>query len=60
MNKEVEVLIESVDNGMALGHSSNYLEVAIKTDTLKQNDLVKVVITKVGYTISEGEVLYVF
>ena len=60
LNKEVEVLIESVDNGMALGHSSNYLEVAIKTDTLKQNDLVKVVITKVGYPISEGEVLYVF
>lgn len=50
----LEVIIEKIDNGIAFGHSSNYLEVKFKANNAKENDLVNVLITKVGYPISEG------
>ena len=50
----VEVLVEKVIDGVAFGHSSNYLEVEFKTKTAKENDLVMVLITKVGYPVCEG------
>lgn len=60
LDKEVEVLIETIENGVAHGHSSNYLEVAIKDPNLKQNDLVLTKITKIGYPTSEGRTINVF
>ena len=57
LGKTVEVLIETIENGYAFGHSSNYLEVKIKDDNLKQNDLVNVQITSVGYPVSVGRVI---
>ena len=57
LGKKVEVLIETIDKGYGVGHSSNYLEVKVRSDDLHQNDLVSVEITKVGYPISEGRVI---
>ncbi len=53
-----EVIIEEIKDGYAYGHTSNYIEVVIKDNGLKENDKVKVRITDVGYPKSKGE-LYV-
>lgn len=53
VDKEVMVLVEKVVNGNCYGHTSNYLEVEFKGNA-KQNDLVKVKITKAGYPKSKG------
>ena len=48
------MIVEKVTDGVAFGHSSNYLEVKFNTDNAKENDLVFVKITKVGYPVCEG------
>lgn len=53
-NMFVEVIVEKVTDGVAFGHSSNYLEVKFNTDNAKENDLVFVKITKIGYPVCEG------
>ena len=54
MESYVEVLVEKVVDGVAFGHSSNYLEVKFNAMLAKENDLVMVLITKVGYPVCEG------
>jgi threonylcarbamoyladenosine tRNA methylthiotransferase MtaB len=53
LGKTVEVLVERVQNNVAFGHTSNYLEVEF-SGFVEQNDLVKVMITEVGYPICKG------
>lgn len=55
-NKDVEVIIERINNGIAFGHSSNYLEVTFPALNFKENDLVNVKITKVDYPVCTGEI----
>lgn len=50
----VEVIVEKIENGIAFGHSSNYLEVKFPVEDALENELVYVLITKAGYPISEG------
>lgn len=57
LGKTVDVLIEKVTGNKAFGHSSNYLEVEVSGDNLKENDLIFVRINKIGYPISYGEKL---
>lgn len=54
VNKVVEALVEKNENGIAFGHTSNYLEVSFKSEK-QNNELVKVKIIKAGYPISLGE-----
>ena len=44
--KEVEVLIEKIEDGLAYGHTDNYLYLAFPSNNHKVNDLVKVIFTK--------------
>lgn len=55
IGKTVEVLVEKVQNGIAYGHSANYINVEFPTKTAKNNDLVKVVLTNATYPISSGK-----
>ena len=45
INKELEVLIEKVKDGISMGHSGNYLEIKIM-DELEHNKIYKVIITE--------------
>ncbi len=55
LNKAVECLVEKVEKGYAFGHSSNYLEVSFKdSGNIKENDLVIVKITEIGYPVCKG------
>lgn len=54
LNKEVTVLVENIKDGICYGHSSNYLQVSFKSNDTKENDMVKVKLTKIGYPLSEG------
>lgn len=56
LHEVVEVLVEKVDKNIAYGHTSHYLQVSFDAKNYKQNDLVKVKITKIGYPISKGEI----
>ena len=49
LNKTIDCLVEKVVDGICYGHSSNYLEISFRSDMHKENDLVNVRITKVGY-----------
>lgn len=51
----VEVIVERINNGMAFGHSSNYLEVRFKANKAKENDLVKVRLLELAYPVMIGE-----
>ena len=57
LNKNLEVLVETINNGICYGHTSNYLGVSFKSDSCCENDLVTVTLTKINYPICEG-VLY--
>ena len=57
LGKTLEVLVENNENGIAFGHTSNYLEVEFESQSAKANDIIKVVITEVGYPISKGCVI---
>lgn len=56
VGKVVEVIVEVVNNNIAHGHSSEYLEVEFKGD-VKANDLVSVKITEAGYPVSKGVIV---
>src|SRR5690606_8779223 len=42
IGKKLEVLVEKVQNGIAYGHSANYINVMFASETAKGNDLVQV------------------
>ena len=55
LNKEIDCLVEKVINNVAFGHSSNYLEISFKcNDDIKENALVNVVLTEIGYPVWKG------
>ena len=59
VNKEVEVIVEKIENGIAFGHSSNYLEITFNVINAKENDLVNVIVIEANYPISKGIENYV-
>ncbi|HHX78610.1 MAG TPA: tRNA (N(6)-L-threonylcarbamoyladenosine(37)-C(2))-methylthiotransferase MtaB [Acholeplasmataceae bacterium] len=60
LNEIMEVIVERNNNGIAYGHSRNYLQIEFKSDLVKENDLVKVKIIEVGYPISKGEIYEIY
>ena len=57
LNKEVDVLFETIKNGYYVGHSSNYLEVLVKSDIDLTNQILKVKITKINEENMKGELV---
>ena len=55
----LEVIPEEMKDGKIVGHSDNYIKVAIEGDESLIGELVKVKITEPGYPISKGEVVKV-
>lgn len=55
----LEVIPEETKDGKIVGHSDNYIKVAIEGDECLIGELVKVKITEPGYPISKGEVVKV-
>ena len=53
VDKKVVVLVEKVQNGIAFGHTSNYLEVEFKGN-VEKNVFVEVMITEAKYPICKG------
>jgi len=51
----VEVLIEQKKDGYWVGHTTNYLEVGIKDDNIKENDILNVRLTQLMNGILIGE-----
>lgn len=56
LNEIVEVIVEKNVNGIAFGHSRNYLQIEFISKTVRENDLVKVKLKQIGYPISKGEI----
>ena len=54
----LEIIVEKNENGIAFGHSNNYLEVKFPSLMAKPNDLIKVKITEADYPISKGSVVH--
>lgn len=54
INKEVEVLIETIKNGKSIGHTENYLKVEINEE-LERNTIVNVLIKKRIDNYLEGD-----
>ena len=54
IGKIVDVIVEKNEDGLAFGHSSNYLEVEFISEKAKANDLVHVLIEKADYPVSRG------
>lgn len=54
----LEIIVEKNENGIAFGHSNNYLEVEFPSLVAKPNDLIKVKITEADYPISKGSVVH--
>ena len=55
IGKELEVLVEKNTEGLAYGHTSNYMEVEFKSTTAKNNDLVWIRLEKADYPLSLGK-----
>jgi threonylcarbamoyladenosine tRNA methylthiotransferase MtaB len=53
--RELEVLVERNTNGLAYGHTSNYLEVEFKSVSAQNNDLVWIRLEKADYPLSLGK-----
>lgn len=53
-NQDLEVLVETIENGFANGHTSNYIQVRFPAISVKTNDLVMVNLEKIDYPISFG------
>jgi len=58
LNRNLSVLVEKVEDGIAYGHSENYLPVKFAAD-VNVNDLVNVEITEIGYPNCKGELISV-
>lgn len=56
LNSEVDVLIETNEDGYSYGHTSNYLHVKVKGN-YKQEEIIKVLVTDVEYPYVIGKVL---
>ncbi|MGD9604601.1 MAG: tRNA (N(6)-L-threonylcarbamoyladenosine(37)-C(2))-methylthiotransferase MtaB [Bacilli bacterium] len=52
--KEESVIVEKIIEGIAFGHTSNYLEVQFPTNNAQKHELVKVIIREAGYPISQA------
>ena len=60
IGKTLDVIVEKVQNGIAYGHSGNYINVMFKTNTAKQNEMVKVELVDANYPIANGkEIMHV-
>lgn len=55
----LEVIPEEMKDGQIVGHSDNYIKVAIDADESLIGELVKVKITEPGYPVAKGEVVKV-
>ena len=55
IGKTTQVLFEQEKNGYSIGHSSNYLEIAVK-DKAEKNSLHNVRITKIWNNLLQGEI----
>ena len=54
----IDCLVEKIENGIAFGHSSNYLEISFEAkDNVKENDLVYVRLNEIGYPVCKGVML---
>ena len=53
LNKELEVLIEEVNNNVSIGHTNNYIKVLIEEE-LKHNNLIKIKINNVVKNLVKG------
>ena len=60
LNKTVNVLFETTKKGYYIGHSSNYLEVYVKSDFDLTNKFCDVLITSIEENMMKGEVICVF
>lgn len=55
--KVLEVVIEKIKGNIAIGHSSNYMEVEFTGENLNLHEIRKVYINKAGYPISQGKAI---
>ena len=53
----LEVIVEKVKDGYAIGHASNYLNIKFPVDADFDKRVVSVKITKAGYPLCEGEIV---
>lgn len=56
INKDLDILIEEMDNNESIGHTSNYIKVYVKR-VLKRNDIYKVKITNISNNKVYGEIV---
>lgn len=56
LGKKLDVIIEEIKNGKAYGHSSNYIEIEIDNPNIKENSKVEVILSKIDYPVSRGDV----
>lgn len=56
IDKEVEILTEEVQDGLIIGHTSNYIRVKIKEDlvNVRRNDIIKAVMIKATNTDAQA------
>lgn len=60
VGKVLDVIVEKVENGIAYGHSSNYINIMFPTIAAKQNEIVKVELINANYPIANGkEIIHV-
>ena len=54
LNQVLEILVETIDNGYAIGHSSNFIKIKCKINTTKvtKNDIIKTRIIKLDKEIA--------
>ena len=56
INKELELLVEEVKDGISIGHTSNYLKIKVKKE-LEKNTIYKVILTQVVKDDLWGDVI---
>jgi len=57
LGKTFDVLIEKEKKGISTGHTTNYLEVSVKNQTIKRNSIIKVKITELKDNRLYGEIV---
>lgn len=55
IGKTVEVLVEKTQNGIAFGHTKNYINLKFATNKAKNNDLVNVELLDANYPVANGK-----
>ena len=58
-NCDLDVLFETFDEktGLVVGHTTNYLKIAVKGNADLINKIIKVRVTEPGYPLSKGEII---